>query len=158
MDEIELLRLQDEALSYLRDNITKDEAYYILTTDKDIIEILIVDKKDGSKRININNIMNNIIENNDGVKRKVRVYDFGEKVADRYTIVCVSDRNKDSRGILFYPMFTCNENPSHPQGIGMYVGDYYPHKGGMYNLGRRVKDIMSLPKEVIRYIKWVTTT
>lgn len=27
MDEIELLRLQDEALSYLRDNITKDEAY-----------------------------------------------------------------------------------------------------------------------------------
>lgn len=65
---------------------------------------------------------------------------------------------KDSRGILFYPMFTCNENPSHPQGIGMYVGDYYPHKGGMYNLGRRVKDIMSLPKEVIRYIKWVTTT
>lgn len=110
------------------------------------------------KLININNIMNNIIENNDGVKRKVRVYDFGEKVADRYTIVCVSDRNKDSRGILFYPMFTCNENPSHPQGIGMYVGDYYPHKGGMYNLGRRVKDIMSLPKEVIRYIKWVTTT
>lgn len=93
------------------------------------------------KLININNIMNNIIENNDGVKRKVRVYDFGEKVADRYTIVCVS-----------------NENPSHPQGIGMYVGDYYPHKGGMYNLGRRVKDIMSLPKEVIRYIKWVTTT
>lgn len=110
------------------------------------------------KMININNIMNNIIENNDGIKRKVRVYDFGEKVADRYTIVCVSDRDKDSRGILFYPMFTCNENPSHPQGIGMYVGDYYPHKGGMYNLGRRVKDIMSLPKEVIRYIKWVTTT
>lgn len=42
------------------------------------------------KLININNIMNNIIENNDGVKRKVRVYDFGEKVADRYTIVCVN--------------------------------------------------------------------
>lgn len=53
MDEIELLRLQDEALSYLRDNITKDEAYYILTTDKDIIELLIADKKDGSKRIKI---------------------------------------------------------------------------------------------------------
>lgn len=53
MDEIELLRLQDEALSSLRDNITKDEAYYILTTDKDIIEILIADKKDGSKRIKI---------------------------------------------------------------------------------------------------------
>lgn len=53
MNEIELLRLQDEALSYLRDNITKDEAYYVLTTDKDMIEILIADKKDGSKRIKI---------------------------------------------------------------------------------------------------------
>lgn len=53
MNETELLRLQDEALSYLRDNITKDEAYYVLTTDKDMIEILIADKKDGSKRIKI---------------------------------------------------------------------------------------------------------
>lgn len=35
MNEIELLRLQDEALFYLRDNITKDEAYYVLTTDEE---------------------------------------------------------------------------------------------------------------------------
>ena len=47
------MRLQDEALLYLRDNITKDEAYYILTTDKEMIEILISDKKDGSERIKI---------------------------------------------------------------------------------------------------------
>ncbi len=53
MNEIGLLRLQDEALFYLRDNITKDEAYYVLTTDEDMIEILIADKKDGSKRIKI---------------------------------------------------------------------------------------------------------
>ena len=51
MDEI--MKLQDEALLYLRDNITKDEAYYILTTDKEMIEILISDKKDGIKRIKI---------------------------------------------------------------------------------------------------------
>lgn len=51
MDEI--IKLQDEILSYLRNNITKDEAYYVLTTDKDMIEILIADKKDGSKRIKI---------------------------------------------------------------------------------------------------------
>ena len=51
MDEI--IKLQDEILSYLRNNITKDEAYYILTTDKDMIEVLISDKKDGSKRIKI---------------------------------------------------------------------------------------------------------
>lgn len=53
MEEIELIKLQDEALFYLRDNITKDEAYYILTTDEDMIEILIADKKDGGKRIKI---------------------------------------------------------------------------------------------------------
>ena len=62
------MKLQDEALLYLRDNITKDEAYYILPTDKEMtdkemtdkemtdkemIEILISDKKDGSKRIKI---------------------------------------------------------------------------------------------------------
>lgn len=51
MDEI--IKLQDEILSYLHNDITKDEAYYILTTDKDIIEVLISDKKDGSKRIKI---------------------------------------------------------------------------------------------------------
>lgn len=47
------MKLQDEALLYLRDNITREEAYYILTTDKEMIEILISDKKDGSKRIKI---------------------------------------------------------------------------------------------------------
>lgn len=51
MDEI--IKLQDEILSYLHNNITKDEAYYILTTDKEMIEVLISDKKDGSKRIKI---------------------------------------------------------------------------------------------------------
>ena len=51
MDEI--IKSQDEILSYLRNNITKDEAYYVLTTDKDMIEVLISDKKDGSKRIKI---------------------------------------------------------------------------------------------------------
>lgn len=101
--------------------------------------------------------MNNIIENNDGIKKKVRVYDFGEKVADRYTIICVSDRDKDSRGVLFYPVFVCSNNPSHPQGIGMYVGDYYPWKRKIYNFGKRVKDLASLPEEVIKYIKIITT-
>ena len=31
--------------------LQSDEAYYVLTTDEDMIEILIADKKDGSKRI-----------------------------------------------------------------------------------------------------------
>lgn len=51
MDEI--TKLQDEALLYLRDNITKEEAYYILTTENEMTEVLIAKKEDGSKRIKI---------------------------------------------------------------------------------------------------------
>lgn len=45
--------MQDVILSYLRDNITKDEVYHILTTDKDMVKVLISRRKDGSKRIKI---------------------------------------------------------------------------------------------------------
>lgn len=33
------MKLQDEALLYLRDNITKEEAYYILTTENEMTEV-----------------------------------------------------------------------------------------------------------------------
>lgn len=85
MNEIELVRLQDEALSYLRDNITKD-----------------------------------------------------------------------GYGVVYYPVFSCSEDPFHPLGVGMYAGDYYPHRSHMYNFGKRVKDIDSLPKKVIEFIKYIT--
>lgn len=51
MDEI--TKLQDEALLYLRDNITKEEAYYILTTENEMTGVLMSKRKDGSKRIKI---------------------------------------------------------------------------------------------------------
>jgi hypothetical protein len=51
MDEI--IKLQDEILSYLHNNITKDEAYYILTTENEMTEVLMSKRKDGSKRIKI---------------------------------------------------------------------------------------------------------
>ena len=51
MDKI--TKLQDEALLYLRDNITKDEAYYVLTTENEMTEVLIAKKEDGGKRIKI---------------------------------------------------------------------------------------------------------
>lgn len=51
MDEI--TKLQDEALLYLRDNITKEETYYILTTENEMTEVLMSKRKDGSKRIKI---------------------------------------------------------------------------------------------------------
>ena len=47
------MKLQDEALLYLRDNITKNEAYYILTTENEMTEVLMSKRKDGSKRIKI---------------------------------------------------------------------------------------------------------
>ena len=47
------MKLQDKALLYLRDNITKDEAYYILTTENEMTEVLMSKRKDGSKRIKI---------------------------------------------------------------------------------------------------------
>lgn len=47
------MKLQDEALLYLRDNITKDEAYYILTTENEMTEVLMSKRKDVSKRIKI---------------------------------------------------------------------------------------------------------
>lgn len=35
-------------------------------------------------------------------------------------------------------------------------GDYYPHRSHMYDFGKRVKDIDSLPKKVIEFIKYIT--
>lgn len=54
------------------------------------------------------------------------------------------------------PVFSCSEDPFHPLGVGMYAGDYYPHRSHMYNFGKRVKDIDSLPKKVIEFIKYIT--
>jgi hypothetical protein len=48
--------------------------------------------------------MDNIITNADGVKVKVRVYDFGDEVADRYTIVYV---NKKYKGWLWGGVLSC---------------------------------------------------
>lgn len=62
--------------------------------------------------------MNNIITNANGVKVKVRVYDFGDEVADRYTIVYVNENIKDGYGVVYYPVFSCSEDPFHPLGWG----------------------------------------
>lgn len=58
------MKLQDEALLYLRDNITREEAYYILTTENEMTEVLIAKKEDGGKRIKILD-MGYTIENDD---------------------------------------------------------------------------------------------
>jgi hypothetical protein len=52
--------------------------------------------------------MNNVITNANGVKVKVRVYDIGDGEVDRYTIICVSNKGKDSNGLVYYPVFACS--------------------------------------------------
>lgn len=47
------MKLQDEALLHLKNNITKEEAYYILTTENEMTEVLIAKKEDEGKRIKI---------------------------------------------------------------------------------------------------------
>lgn len=49
--------------------------------------------------------MDNIITNVDGVRVKVRVYDFGDEVADRYTIVYVNKNIKDGYGVCVLSCF-----------------------------------------------------
>lgn len=86
--------------------------------------------------------MDNIITNVDGVKVKVRVYDFGGEVADRYTIVYVNKNIKDGYGVVYYPVFSCSEDPFHPLGVGMYAGDYYPQGEVNYRWRTRCPELV----------------
>lgn len=94
--------------------------------------------------------MDNIITNANGMKVKVRVYDFGDKTSDRYTIVCISGKSNNHNNALYYPIFSCSSNPFHPQGIAMYVGDYYPWKRKTYNFGKRVKHSTGITRRKLR--------
>lgn len=90
------------------------------------------------------------------VKVKVRVYDFGDEVADRYTMVYVNKNIKDGYGVVYYPVFPCSGDPFHPLGAVMYAGDCYPRRSHMYDFGKRVKDMDSPPRRVIGFIKYIT--
>ena len=81
--------------------------------------------------------------------------DFNVIRKDNYEII-YNKNIKDCYGMVYYPVFSCSEDPFHPLGVGMYAGDYYPHRSHMYNFGKRVKDIDSLPKKVIEFIKYIT--
>ena len=51
--------------------------------------------------------MDNIITNADGVKVKVRVYDFGDEVADRYTIVYVNKNIILKHNMIIWTVLSC---------------------------------------------------
>lgn len=67
------------------------------------------------------------------------LFDKPKAGADRYTLI-----NKDGE------MFGFNEIPFHPQGIGMYVGDW--HGGNKAHLGKRIT-INDLPEQAQQFVK-----
>jgi len=74
----------------------------------------------------------------------VRVYDNGGKTADRYTLVIPGERKG------FVDMWGFNAYPFHPQGIGMYAGDYRM-MGSYSHLGKLVS-VSSLPEQAQKFV------
>lgn len=86
--------------------------------------------------------MNNLqrIENliPDGTPRYIRCYDYGEEIADRYTVVFTGHYKKNNGNEFWY--LGMSENPFHPLGIGMHGTsqtqiDYPVYK----HLGKKIK-------------------
>lgn len=91
----------------------------------------------------------------------VKVWVFGY---DRKLIKSAADSGfRNMSEVLSYANCMAGDKPvdhirvsNEALGVGMYAGDYYPHRSHMYNFGKRVKDIDSLPKKVIEFIKYIT--
>jgi len=76
---------------------------------------------------------------------RIRVYDNGGKTADRYTLAMPS---LDHKYMNEYHCF--NESPFHPQGIGMYCGEYaYEHS---YKHLGKITPIESLPEQARKFV------
>lgn len=78
------------------------------------------------------------------------VLDNGGETFDRYTIsILYGDESC---------MFGASENPFHPQGFGMYVGDGgFPNTEENPDVGLPV-EFSDLPKDVQKYIDYLLTT
>lgn len=83
----------------------------------------------------------------DGKRKVCRVWDFGDTVADRYTIAF---RGYHIAGYgMVYPYLASSENPFHPQGFGQHGESREFLKGR--HLGKRV-EFEYLPEQVQRFI------
>ncbi len=91
------------------------------------------------------NIKNTIMVNG---KRKVcRIFDYGDTVADRYTIAFKGYRFKGYG--MIYPYLASGAAPFHPQGFGQYSESKEFLTGK--HLGKRVS-FDSLPEQVQQFI------
>lgn len=82
-----------------------------------------------------------------GKRKTCRIYDFGDTVADRYTIAFRGYRAHN--GLISYPYLASGDAPFHPQGFGQH-GESEVFVTGRH-LGKRV-DFESLPLDVQRFI------
>ena len=79
---------------------------------------------------------------------KIKIYDAGNTVADRYTIIFV---NRKTRGPLREALAS-SANPFHPQGFGQHIECAPPDRYNRYHLGKRLT-LDDLPEQVRQFVK-----
>lgn len=79
---------------------------------------------------------------------KVRIYDAGRAVLDRYTIIFVNRRPFKP----YYEALAASRDPYHPQGFGQHILCLLPNKYNRLHLGRRLR-LDQLPEKVQDFVK-----
>ena len=79
---------------------------------------------------------------------KIKIYDAGNTVADRYTIIFV---NRKTRGPL-REVLASSANPFRPQGFGQHIERAPPDRYNRYHLGKRLT-LDDLPEQVQQFVK-----
>ena len=80
---------------------------------------------------------------------KIKIYDAGNTVADRYTIIFV---NRKTRGPLLREALASSTNPFHPQSVGHHIECALPDRYNRGHLGRRLT-LDDLPELVQQFVK-----
>lgn len=97
-----------------------------------------------------------------GEPRYVRCYDYGDEVADRYTVVFTGHWPGKTR--KYYPYLAMSAAPFHPQGFGQHgesdtrpvdttVSAWPPPVGRRCHIGVRIK-FSDLPEDCRTYALW----
>ena len=79
---------------------------------------------------------------------KVRIYDAGSVVYDRYTIIFVNRKFNPP----YYEALVASRDPYHPQGFGQHISCLLPNKYNRVHLGRRLR-LDQLPEKVQVFVK-----
>lgn len=83
----------------------------------------------------------------DGKRKTCRIWDFGDTVADRYTIAFRGLRLTSGR--LVYPYLASGPHPFHPLGFGQHTDSDVFMKGK--HLGKRIA-FEDLPPDVQKFV------